>query len=166
MVIKMINGRKMRRKDKLVADMEWMEDVLKKGQVAVIALSTLDGEPYAFPTGYGYEDGAIYLHGSSVGLKNDVIAENPRASFNVSVEVELVRDKIGSDFNFKYRSVTGFGNIEEITDLEEKNRALAVLMSQYDGPHDDMTEEQSKRVWVAKLVINEMTGKSSGYPKP
>ena len=161
-----MNGRKMRRQDKLVTDIGWMEDVLLEGQVAVIALSTLDGEPYALPIGYGYEDGAIYLHGAASGLKNDMIAENPRASFNVIVGAELVRDEFGSDFSFKYRSVTGFGDIGEITDLQEKNRALAILMRQYKGPHEDVSEKRAKHVWTAKLVIREMTGKVSGYPKP
>jgi nitroimidazol reductase NimA-like FMN-containing flavoprotein (pyridoxamine 5'-phosphate oxidase superfamily) len=161
-----MNGRKMRRHDKLVTDRGWMEDVLREGQVVTVALATLDGKPYALPIGYGYEDGAIYLHGAASGLKNDMIAENPKASFNVSVGIELVRDEIGAEFTNKYRSVTGFGNIEEITDLREKNRALAILMRQYRGPHEDMPDERSKNVWVAKLVIREMTGKVSGYPKP
>jgi nitroimidazol reductase NimA-like FMN-containing flavoprotein (pyridoxamine 5'-phosphate oxidase superfamily) len=161
-----MNGRKMRRKDKLVTDVKWMEDVLREGQVACVALSTLDGMPYALPIGYGYQDGAIYLHGAPSGLKNDMIAENPRASFNVTVGMELVRGESGADFTNKYRSVTGFGDIEEITEPEEKNRALAILMRQYNGPHEDMTEERAKHVWVAKLVIREMTGKVSGYPKP
>jgi nitroimidazol reductase NimA-like FMN-containing flavoprotein (pyridoxamine 5'-phosphate oxidase superfamily) len=161
-----MNGREMRRKDKLVTDVKWMEDVLREGRIAVIALAAPDGEPYALPIGYGYEDGVMYMHGAPAGLKRDIIAENPRASFNVSVGVELIRDKIGSEFNNKYRSVTGFGNIEEITELKEKNRALAILMRQYEGPHEDISEERSKHVWVAKLVIREMTGKVNGYPKP
>jgi nitroimidazol reductase NimA-like FMN-containing flavoprotein (pyridoxamine 5'-phosphate oxidase superfamily) len=156
----------MRRKDKFVADRAWMESVLKEAQVAVIALCTPDGDPYAFPIGYGYEDGALYLHGAPVGLKNDLIAENPRASFNVYAGACLVRGETGAEFSFDYRSVTGFGHIEEIKELEEKNRALSILMRQYDGPHEDMTYERAKHVWVAKFVIKEMTGKVNGYPKP
>jgi hypothetical protein len=56
--------------------------------------------------------------------------------------------------------------IEEITDLEGKNKALAILMRQYKGPHTDISEERSKSVWVARIVIKEMSGKISGYPKP
>jgi nitroimidazol reductase NimA-like FMN-containing flavoprotein (pyridoxamine 5'-phosphate oxidase superfamily) len=83
----------------------------------------------------------------------------------VSVGVQLIPGETGAAYSFNYRSVTGFGVIEEITGLEEKNTALAILMRQYGGPHDEMTEDRSKHVWVAKLVINEMTGKISGYPK-
>jgi nitroimidazol reductase NimA-like FMN-containing flavoprotein (pyridoxamine 5'-phosphate oxidase superfamily) len=156
----------MRRKDKLVTDAEWMEDVLKEGMVAYVALASPDGDPYALPIGYGYEDGALYFHGAPKGLKNDMLAANPRASFNVSVGVELIRDAKGENFTNKYLSVTGFGEVEEITDLDGKNRALAILMRQYGGPHSDISAARASSVWVAKLVIKEMTGKISGYPKP
>jgi nitroimidazol reductase NimA-like FMN-containing flavoprotein (pyridoxamine 5'-phosphate oxidase superfamily) len=162
----LLEKREMRRKDKLVSDKGWMEGVLREGQVVCIGLASSDGDPYVFPIGYGYEDGVIYLHGSPKGLKNDLIAVNPRAAFNVSVGVELIRDNVGESFSNKYRSVSGFGVIEEITGLEEKNKALAILMRQYRGPHADVSEEKSKSVWVARIVIKEMSGKISGYPKP
>ena len=162
----MLNKPEMRRKDKLVTDAEWMEDVLREGMVVNVALASPDGDPYVLPLGYGYEDGALYFHGAPKGLKNDMLAANPRASFNVLVGVELIRDAKGENFTNRYLSVTGFGEVEEITALDEKNRALAILMRQYGGPHEDLSAERAKSVWVAKLVIKEMTGKVSGYPKP
>jgi nitroimidazol reductase NimA-like FMN-containing flavoprotein (pyridoxamine 5'-phosphate oxidase superfamily) len=160
------NVREMRRKDKQVTDRAWMEEALREGQVVYIGLASLDGDPYVLPIGYGYENGVIYIHGASHGLKNDMIASNPRICFNVSVGIELIRDSAGNNFSNKYRSVTGFGEIEEITDLSGKNKALAILMKQYHGPHEDLTEERSGSVWAAQIVIKEMTGKISGYPKP
>ena len=156
----------MRKKDKLVTDREWIEGVLREGQVINIALAASDGEPYVLPMGYGYENGAIYIHGAAKGYKNDLVSQSPKVSFNVTVGAEVVRDERGREFSQRYRSVTGFGTIREITDLAEKNRALAILMRQYDGPHEDITEQYSKAVWVAKIDIREMTGKVSGYPKP
>jgi nitroimidazol reductase NimA-like FMN-containing flavoprotein (pyridoxamine 5'-phosphate oxidase superfamily) len=156
----------MRKKDKLVTDREWIEGVLKEGQVISIALAAPDGEPYALPMGYGYEDGAIYVHGAVRGYKNDLVSQNPKVSFNVTIGAEVVRNERGREFTQRYRSVTGFGTIHEITDLAEKNRALAALMRQYDAPHEDITEQYSKAVWVAKIDIREITGKMSGYPKP
>jgi nitroimidazol reductase NimA-like FMN-containing flavoprotein (pyridoxamine 5'-phosphate oxidase superfamily) len=158
--------KEIRRKDKQVQDKSWIEDVLKRGQYLYLGLAAPDGDPYVVPLGYAYEDGAIYLHGAANGLKTDLIAANPRASFNVTLDIELVRDEKGSEFTNKYRSVTGFGDISAITALDEKNAALAILMKHYGGPHSDITEERSKSVWVAKISIRELTGKCSGYPKP
>ena len=158
----MLNKPEMRNKKKLVTDRTWMEEALREGQMICLALASPEGDPYVLPIGYGYEDGVIYIHGAAKGLKNDMIAANPRASFNVTLGAEVIRDAVGANFSSKYRSVTGFGEINEITDLAEKNRALAILMRQYDGPHEDLDEAGAKAVWVAKLVISEMTGKVSG----
>jgi nitroimidazol reductase NimA-like FMN-containing flavoprotein (pyridoxamine 5'-phosphate oxidase superfamily) len=76
------------------------------------------------------------------------------------------QDDIARRFKYIIDGYPVFTGIREITDLAEKNRALAILMRQYDGPHEDITEEYSKAVWVAKIDIREMTGKASGYPKP
>jgi nitroimidazol reductase NimA-like FMN-containing flavoprotein (pyridoxamine 5'-phosphate oxidase superfamily) len=156
--------RKMRRTDKEVRDRAWMDDVLGRGQFISVALSTLDGEPYVVPMGYGYEGGVIYLHGAKSGLKNDLMAENPRVSFNVCVDVEVFRhETTGSKFSVKYRSVTGFGTISEVNGLALKNRALAAIMRQYDGPHDDLTERNEDRVWIGRIDILGMKGKESGH---
>ena len=157
----MLNKPEMRNKKKLVTDRAWMEGVLREGRALCLALSSPEGDPYALPIGYGYEDVVIYIHGAAKGLKNDMIAANPRASFNVTLGAEVIRDEVGANFSSRYRSITGFGEIKEITGLAEKNHALAVLMRQYGGPHEDLDETGAKAVWVAKLVIGEMTGKVS-----
>jgi nitroimidazol reductase NimA-like FMN-containing flavoprotein (pyridoxamine 5'-phosphate oxidase superfamily) len=156
----------MRRADKKVTDETWIANVLREGQVIHLALAARDREPYVVPMGYGYDGAAIYLHGARKGLKNDIIASNPMVSFNVIVGIELERGELGADFSMKYRSVTGFGEIREITDLDAKNAALQVLMRQYDGPHADLTEANKDSVWVARIDIKSMTGKVSGYPRP
>ena len=162
----MLNKPEMRNKKKLVVDRTWMDEVLREGQMLCLALASPDGDPYALPMNYGYEEGVIYIHGAIAGMKKDMIAANPKASFNVTLGVEIIRDPVPSNFSCKFKSVTGFGEIKEITGLAEKNRALEILMRQYDGPHKDLDEAGAKAVWVAKLVIGEMTGKASGHTRP
>jgi nitroimidazol reductase NimA-like FMN-containing flavoprotein (pyridoxamine 5'-phosphate oxidase superfamily) len=153
----------MKRKDREVTDREWMEEILKRGQVVHIGLADAEGWPYVVATGYGYKDGAIYLHGAPVGRKNDILAVNPRACFQVEVDVELLRTPAGRGFSMKYRSVLGFGHVRTLTDPAEKDEALKILMDQYDGPHDDLGEKDIARVWVARLEIESMTGKRANY---
>lgn len=158
--------RSMRRKNKEVTDLKWMEGILRKGQVIHLGLASPDGTPYVVPMGYGFGDGAVYIHGARAGLKNELIAVNPRVSFNVSLDVELVSEAVGADFSMKYKSVSGCGNARELTALDEKNRALQIIMNQYDGPHNDLTENNKDSVWVVRIEIEHMSGKISGYPKP
>jgi nitroimidazol reductase NimA-like FMN-containing flavoprotein (pyridoxamine 5'-phosphate oxidase superfamily) len=164
-VIDVNADRKMRRRDKQVTDAGWIEGILRTGSVVYLGLASPDGDPYVVPVGYGYEDGVIYLHGAKDGMKNDLIAANPRVSFNVSLGVELALNDPGSNSSMKYRSVTGFGDVREITSLAGKNAALRVLMRQYGGSHADLTEADVNSVWVARIDIRSTTGKVSGYPK-
>lgn len=159
-------NRPMRRKKKEVTDVKWMEGILRKGQVIYLGLATPDGKPYVVPMGYGYGDGALYIHGARGGLKNELIANNPHVSFNVSLDTELVSDTVGSEFTMKYKSVSGYGKARELTELDEKNRALQILMNQYDGPHTDLTEKNKDSVWIVRIDIEHMSGKISGYPNP
>lgn len=154
----------MRRKEKKVTDRAWMEEVLKRGQMIHIGLAGEDGWPYVVPMGYGYEDGAIYLHGAAEGKKVDLAAANPKACFQISLDVELLRAETGANFSMKYRSVTGYGYIRTLTTLEEKNRALKTITEHYDGPHTDITNNDAK-VWIVRLDIESMTGKCSNYPR-
>lgn len=158
-------GGRMRRKDKEVTDRTWMESVLERGEFMHLALASLDGEPYVVPLNYGYANGALYVHGATEGKKRELLAANPRVCFNVSLDTEVVKHELASKFSMKYRSVTGYGVLRELTELAEKNHALAVLMKQFDGPRGDLNEKNVGSVWVAKIEITKMTGKVSGYPK-
>jgi nitroimidazol reductase NimA-like FMN-containing flavoprotein (pyridoxamine 5'-phosphate oxidase superfamily) len=160
--LKMWKQREMRRKNKQVTDPEWIERVLKRGQVLHLGLAGEDGWPYVVPMGYGYEDGVIHIHGAPEGHKNDILAVNPRVCFQITLDAELVTSEIGSNFTMKYRSVTGFGHLRTLTELDEKNAALRILMDHYGGPHADL-EKNHERVWVARLDIVSMTGKNSVY---
>jgi nitroimidazol reductase NimA-like FMN-containing flavoprotein (pyridoxamine 5'-phosphate oxidase superfamily) len=159
----MLKHYEMRNKKKEVTDTKWMEDVLRRGQVLYLALAGEDGWPYVAPIGYGYEKGAIYMHGASRGRKNDILAVNPRACFQVTLDAELVTSDSGADFTMKYRSVTGFGHVRTLTGLAEKNAALKILMDHYGGPHTDL-KENNEKLWVARLDVESMTGKRSVYP--
>ena len=161
----MENRREVRRKEKQVTDRGWMDEILERAQMLQLGMAGEDGWPYIVPMGYGYKDNVIYLHGASQGKKNELLAANPKVCFQVSLDVELVRKADGSNFTMKYRSVTGFGKVTTLTNLDEKNEALKILMRHYDGPHTDLGMGHEK-VWVARLDIESVTGKNSIYPQP
>jgi len=156
----------MRLKKKEVTDRKWMEDILKRGRYMHLGMADAAGSPYVVPIGYGYGDGAIYIHGASEGRKNDILAVNPRVCFQVTLDAEVVPNDVGSNFTMKYRSVTGFGTVHRLTDQRERNAALKILMDHYGGPHMDIPEDSdmNKKLWVARLDIEYMTGKKSVYP--
>jgi nitroimidazol reductase NimA-like FMN-containing flavoprotein (pyridoxamine 5'-phosphate oxidase superfamily) len=105
------------------------------------------------------------MHGASEGRKNDILAANPRVCFQVTLDAEVQPAEAGANFTMKYRSVTGFGVVHALTDPRERNAALKILMDHYGGPHVDFPEdsEMHKKLWVARLGIERMTGKKSVY---
>lgn len=156
----------MKRKDREVTDRRWQEQVLHDAQVLELGMVDPEGKPYVVPLGFGYEDGAIYLHGAPVGMKNDILAANPNVCFQVYIAGETVAyDKPDGSrsFTMRYRSVTGFGRVKTLDDLDEKNRALEILMRQYKFPHTPV--DAARKIWVARLDIDRMTGKSNPPPE-
>jgi nitroimidazol reductase NimA-like FMN-containing flavoprotein (pyridoxamine 5'-phosphate oxidase superfamily) len=157
--------REMRRKDRLVTDRQWMEDVLRRGRVLHLGLNGTDGWPYVVALCYGYRDGALYFHGAPAGLKFDLLAANPKACFQVTEATEVVTAEKAEAFTMKYRSVTGFGVVRNLAGTDEKSAGLNILMDQYEGPHMNLRENprMDAAVWVARLDIEYMTGKNNGY---
>ena len=157
----------MRRKQKEVTDRKWMEDILKRGQFMHLAMVGADGLPYVVPIGYGYKDGVLYMHGAPEGRKNDILAVNPKVCFQVTLDAEVQADKVGAKFTMKYRSVTGFGAVHSLTDTNERNTALKIIMEHYGygESHADIPEndEAHKKLWVARLDIESMAGKRGVY---
>ncbi|NLX84003.1 MAG: pyridoxamine 5'-phosphate oxidase family protein [Synergistaceae bacterium] len=157
----------MRRKEKEVTSREWMMEVLEKGVWMDFAMAGKDGWPYIVPLNYGFKDNFIIIHGAREGKKIDLLRENNKIAFNLSIDTEVVRNKDNpAEFSMKYRSVSGQGVASFIEDLDEKKEALKILMRQYDGPTEPMPEGVLKATAVIKIQITEMTGKISKYPKP
>lgn len=157
----------MRRKDKEVTDVNWIEEVLQKAEWLELGLAGIDGWPYVVPMNFGYSDGSLILHGAMGGKRIRMLSENPKVCFQVVTDTEVVRNESDpSEFSMKYRSVTGFGIVQIIGKIEEKREALKMLMHHYDGPVEPMPNKMLERTLVVKVEISHMTGKNSGYPKP
>ena len=142
-------------------------EVLEKGIWMELAMSGKDGWPYVVPLNYGFGEGFIIVHGAREGKKIDLLKENDKVAFNVSVDTEVVRNEEDpSEFNMKYRSVSGQGTAKFIEDIEEKREALKILMEHYRGPKEPMTEGMLKATAVIMISVTELTGKINYYSKP
>jgi nitroimidazol reductase NimA-like FMN-containing flavoprotein (pyridoxamine 5'-phosphate oxidase superfamily) len=75
-----------------------------------------NNEPYVVPVHFAYDDGVIYVY-TTQGKKYEIIRENPR----VCLQAEEVTD------NEHWRSVIVDGEAAEITDAEERQRAMALI---------------------------------------
>lgn len=157
----------MRRKDREVTSTEWMEELLRRGEWLVLSMADTDGMPYSVPINYGYSDGALILHGATEGKKIDILRRNPRVCFQLTLDAEVIRHETNpAAFGMKFKSVSGSGIAEFIEDPAEKRKALAKLVAHFDGPEGFIPDKLLAATAVIRVKIEEMTGKSNGYPKP
>ncbi len=152
---------KMRRFRQLLPEEETL-DILKTGTNGVLALCGSDGEPYAVPISYVYADGKLYFHGAGVGHKHDIIKENPRASFAVVQQDEIVPEK----FTTYFKSVIAFGTIKYAETREEIRHGIELLAKKYSPLETDEAVQaeiaaSGKGMRVFVLEIEKITGKQA-----
>lgn len=98
-------------------DHDEIEAVLKRAIVGRIACGGLDGErPYLVPIPFGYDGESVYSI-SGPGRKLDIMRARPEVAFEVD-EVEA---------EDRWRSVIADGIFEEITEPEERCRAIEIV---------------------------------------
>lgn len=92
-----------------------IEQLLRRQVTGRIACTDRE-TPYIVPVNYVYDGKRIIGH-STAGKKIEMMRKNPKVCFQV--------DEIKNIFN--WQSVIAWGRFEEITDMEEKERAMQAL---------------------------------------
>jgi nitroimidazol reductase NimA-like FMN-containing flavoprotein (pyridoxamine 5'-phosphate oxidase superfamily) len=87
--------------------------------------------PYILPFNYGYKDNGIYIHSAPEGGKIELLRKNNKVCFEIEQIAEIVKHDKPCKWETKYRSIVGYGEVEIITDYEQKKKGLDIIMSQY-----------------------------------
>lgn len=153
----------MRRKDKEITEKSEIEKIIKDAEFCRIALSN-GNEPYIIPMNFGYKDDCVYLHSAKEGKKLDIIKANNNVCFQVECQVELLKDEKPCGWGARYYCVIGFGKATIIDDIDEKRRALDIIMEKYtERPSHEYSEDALNKVLAIKVELNSITCKKSGY---
>ena len=136
--------------------------VLLRGTSGVLALSGDNGYPYAVPISYVYDGKALYFHCARAGHKLDALRREPKASFCVVDQDQVVPE----EYTTYFRSVIAFGTVREVEDPAEMRRAMELLAAKY-APAST-AEERSRamdREWpglcVLEMTVEHLTGKEA-----
>lgn len=133
-------------------------EILDIAEEGVLATVGEDGYPYAVPLNYVYHEGCIYFHCALTGHKLDNIVFNPRVSFCVYTDTELLPSK----FSIKFRSVVVFGKAQEVFGEEKRAGLMALvnrLSSDYVPEGIKYIENASDATRVFKINIEHATAK-------
>ena len=148
------------RRSKQALDGAACDAILSAGTSGVLALAGGDGQPYAVPLSYLYRAGRLYFHCAKAGHKLELLARQPRASFCVIGQDEVLPEK----YTTLYRSVIVFGTVRELTDPAEKRAAIEALARRYaPGESGESIAAEIARYWDAlcmlELAPERITGK-------
>jgi nitroimidazol reductase NimA-like FMN-containing flavoprotein (pyridoxamine 5'-phosphate oxidase superfamily) len=91
----------------------------------------IDGQPYCTPTLFWREDSRLYWHGSNSSRMLRNLSAGEPACLTVTHLDSLILARCGFNHSADYRSVMAFGRARLVVDLEEKRRALTMMVDRF-----------------------------------
>jgi uncharacterized protein len=150
----------MRKKEKEVIDVAVMESLLQKAETMKLAFCDGD-EPYIVPVCFGYQEGSIYFHSAKEGRKLDLIKRSDKICFEVDT-YKIVSKDTPCKWTIDYTSVIGLGDAHFVESVEEKKKALDVIMAHYGAaPPFEYSEAALGKMIVIRIKIRSMSCKRS-----
>ena len=152
----------MRKANQEITDTKILEEILS--QSIICRLGMIDnGLPYVLPFNFGYHENCIYIHSAPEGKKIEILRENPMVCFEVEQQTEIIENEIACKWSTLYRSVVGYGNVEIVSDFDEKVRGLEIIMKQHGVTGKiDFNPKEVDFILILKISVSSITGKQSG----
>ena len=158
----------MTKRERQVTDLQQIREILDRAKVLHLGLSVND-EPYVVPMNYGYtmEDGKLilYLHSAVRGKKLDMIRANPRVFFSIDCDRMPFESEKPCQYGLVYSSVMGRGTACITDDVEEKKKAMSILMKTQTGKDFTFEDRLVSIVSVIRIDVAEYTAKHRPLPE-
>ena len=151
-----------------ITDMERITAILDTCKVLHLGLA-VDGEPYVVPMNYGYimEEGklTLYLHSAVKGKKIDMLEKNPKVFFSMECDLAPFEGKVPCQYGLSYSSVMGRGVARIVEDVEEKKKAMSILMKTQTEKDFTFDEKLVSIVAVLRIDVESYTAKHRPLPE-
>jgi nitroimidazol reductase NimA-like FMN-containing flavoprotein (pyridoxamine 5'-phosphate oxidase superfamily) len=158
----------MTKREYQITDPAQIERILSTAKVLHLGLA-VDNEPYVVPMNYGHslEDGklVLYLHSAVRGKKLDMLRKNPRVFFELECDRVPFEGRIPCQYGMTYYSLMGRGTAVFVEDLEEKKRAMNLLMKTQTGKEFVFEDQWMSIVTVIRIDVEGYTAKHRPIPE-
>ena len=158
----------MTKRERQITDPEKIRRILDMAKVLHLGLA-VDNEPYVVPLNYGYimEEGklTLYLHSAQRGKKLDMLRANPNVFFEMDCDRLPFESKLPCQYGMVYSSIMGRGVAHIIEDVEEKKRAMTILMKTQSGKDFEFNDRLVSMVAVVRVDVSEYTAKHRPLPE-
>jgi len=154
--------RSMRRKDREVTNINEKIEIINNCKVIRLGMQDKEGL-YIVPLNFGYsylEDKlTLYFHSAKEGRKLDAIVENSDVAFEMDCEHRLIEADTACLYGFAFKSIVGNGVASIVENMEEKKRALSLLMKHQTGKNFAFEDKHAKAVAVFKVDVTNFSAK-------
>lgn len=158
----------MTKRERQITDPQQILDILDRGKVLHLGLCA-DNMPYVVPMNYGYTmEGCkltVYLHSAVQGKKLDMLRANPNVFFAIDCDRIPFEGKLPCQYGMVYSSIMGTGTAQLVEDVEEKKRAMSILMKTQTGKDFSFNERLVSIVAVIRIDVTEYTAKHRPLPE-
>ena len=158
----------MTKRERQITDENQIMAILDAGKVLHLGLA-VDNEPYVVPMNYGYtkENGKLvmYLHSAVRGKKLDMIRINPKVFFEIDCDLVPFESDLPCQYGLSYSSVMGKGIARIVDDVEEKKKAMSILMKTQTGKDFTFEDRLVSIVAVIRIDVEEYTAKHRPLPE-
>jgi len=155
--------------DRARYDRDTLESILDEGLVCHVGFVD-GGQPFVVPSAYARRGDRIVIHGSAASRMIRALAAGAPACVTVTLLDGLVLARSAFHHSMNYRSVVVLGTATEVTDPEEKGRALdAIVEHVVPGRLSSVrspSEVEMRATRVVELPLDEASAKvRTGPPK-
>ena len=158
----------MTKRELQITDESRILQILDTAKVLHLGLAVND-EPYVVPMNYGYvmENGklVLYLHSAVQGKKLDMIRQNPKVFFELDCDRIPFEGEKPCQYGLSYASVMGRGSARIVEDVEEKKKAMSILMKTQTSKDFSFEDRLVSIVAVIRIDVAEYTAKYRPVPE-
>ena len=158
----------MTKRERQVTDPVEIRRILDTAKVLHLGLA-VDNEPYVVPMNYGYTDEegklVLYLHSALKGKKLDMMGSNPNVFFELECDRMPFEGKLPCQYGMVYSSVMGRGTARIVEDVEEKKKAMSILMKTQTGKDFSFEDRLVSIVAVIRIDVSQYSAKHRPLPE-
>lgn len=146
--------------NKSSSDLKKIEALIKESLVCRLGINH-GKTPYVIPLSFGYLNNTLYFHSGPEGQKLNLLKTDPNVCFEFDRISEVIEAKNPCSWDMNYQSIIGTGKVEFIEKMEDKIKALKIIILQYTDRQMKIPEAQATAIIVFQVTIDNMTFKQN-----
>ena len=149
-----------------IDDEKEIEKIILECPVCFVGVADKNGVPYVLPMNFGYENGEIFIHSAQEGLMVDILKQNNNAciTFCPDSKIKYQHADMACSYRMDSKSVVCQGKIIFEENVDEKVKALDIIMRTYSDKKFNYGAPSVRSVKIWRMKIEKITAKAFGQP--